>query len=161
MRKILFTFLVVFLGAFVGVQVANADNLHRYQHLDPKDFIQLQKDFITKEAGLTEKEATEFFKLYFELQDKKRENNQRINILMKKMDGDIAEKDYGLILDDIYKLRQTNSKLELDYYHAYMKVISSKKIYQVMQAESKFRRKIIRGMNRNKSKEYSKRDCKN
>lgn len=161
MKKILFTILVVFIGSFVTIQSISAERVFRYQHLDPEEFIRLQKEFITKEAGLSEKEASQFFKLYFELQDKKRDNNHKINRLMKKMNGNLAEKDYAVILDEIYQLRQVNTKLEADYYHEYTKVISSKKVYKVMKAESQFRRKIIRGMNRNRSRENLRRNCQN
>lgn len=149
------------LTPFVLSQKASAETLRDYQHLNPTEFTQLQKEFIAKEAGLSEKEAVEFFKLYFEYQDKRRDNNQQINALMKKMGGDITENEYGKILDDIYDLRKINCKLEFDYYQAYIKVISSKKISKVMKAESEFRREIIRGINRGKSGRRSNRGCRN
>ena len=41
------------------------------QHLSREEFRAKQKEFITEQAGLSKKEATKFFPVYFELQDNK------------------------------------------------------------------------------------------
>lgn len=151
MRKIILTLFIVTLSSFVFVQSSSADNLYSYQHLDPDEFIKLQKEFIKKEANLSDTEATEFFKLYYDLQEKKRINNKKINSLTKRIDETVSDKEYSSIIDEIYAVRQANCKLDFDYSHAYAKVISSKKIYLVMKAESEFRREIVRGIHRGKS----------
>ena len=47
------------------------------QHLSPTEFRAKQQAYITEKAGLTKEEAAKFFPLYFELQDKKKEQNDK------------------------------------------------------------------------------------
>ena len=47
------------------------------QRLSPAEFRARQKAYITEKAGLTKEEAARFFPLYFELQDKKKEQNDK------------------------------------------------------------------------------------
>ena len=67
--------LVVLLCSFVPFLLA-ADGCE--QHLTPDEFRAKQKAFIIEQAGLTKEEATKFFPLYFELQDKKKELAEQI-----------------------------------------------------------------------------------
>ncbi len=116
------------------------------QRLTPDQFNNRQQEFIVEEAGLTEAEANEFFVIFFELQQKKRENNHKVWELMRDLKEGATDKEYDKTLLNIYKLRALNNELDIDYYSKYKKVISSEKIFKVLNAESKFQREIIRGM---------------
>ena len=116
------------------------------QRLTPKEFNQKQKEFITTEANLTENESNAFFKLYFELQDKKRTNNQEVWELMRYAKGDLTEKEYEVTLTKIYQLRKNNADLDIIYFQKFKDIIPNKKVFEVLRAESKFQRQIIKGM---------------
>lgn len=152
MKKIIIILIVVLVGSLAPIQSVEATVSHYYQYLTPEEFYQKQKAYITKEANLTDSEATAFFKLYQRLQEDKRDNNHRISDQMKKLNDDMPDKEYNDILDEVYRLRKANSDLDLEYYQAYKKIMPSKKIYKVMRAESKFRREIIRGMNQKRKR---------
>ena len=54
------------------------------QRLSPAEFRARQKAYITEKAGLTKEEAARFFPLYFELQDKKKEQNDKAWSLIRQ-----------------------------------------------------------------------------
>lgn len=131
--------------------VLNAEaSLSFYQHLTPVEFQQKQRDFITAEVKLTPQEADSFFTLYNELQEAKRANNRKIMELMKKSNQELTDAEYTKTLDEVFKLKKSNADWDLVYNEKYKQVIPSKKIFEIIRAESKFRRQIIRGMNHQK-----------
>lgn len=145
MKRIMLSFL------FCLTLVLSAEaSPHFYQHLTPVEFQQKQREFITAEVKLTPQQANSFFTLYNELQEAKRINNRQIMELMKKSNGELSDEEYTQTLDEIFKLKKSNADLDLLYNDKYKQVIPSKKIFEIIRAESKFRRQIIRGMNHQK-----------
>ncbi|EGJ72571.1 hypothetical protein Bcop_2419 [Bacteroides coprosuis DSM 18011] len=141
MKKYIACFIIV-LSSFTVLKA----NAVCPQRLSPQEFNKKQQEYITEQAGLTTVESSAFFKLFFELQSKKRENGKEINRLMKSAKNGLTEKEYDETLTKIYLLRKENAELELEYYKKYKDIISNQKIYDVMKAEAKFHREIIRGM---------------
>lgn len=117
------------------------------QRLTKEEFRNKQKAYIMEKAGLTEEEATAFFPLYFDLQDKKQQLNDEAWKLMRegKQDG-VSEERYTEILESVYDARISADKLEKTYFSKFKKILSSKKIYLVQQAEMRFHRDLLRGM---------------
>ena len=115
------------------------------QHLSPDEFKAKQKAFITEKAGLTEKEAGKFFPLYFELQDKKREINDKAWELMRKgKDNKMTDAQYEEIILQVYDLRIETDNLDKTYYAKFKKALSPGKIFQVQRAEARFHREILK-----------------
>jgi hypothetical protein len=115
------------------------------QHLSPDEFKAKQKAFITEKAGLTEKEANKFFPLYFELQDKKKEINDKAWELMRKgKDDKMTDAEYEEIILQVYDLRIETENLDKTYYVKFKKALSPKKIFQVQRAEARFHREILK-----------------
>ena len=94
------------------------------QHLSPTEFRAKQQAYITEKAGLTKEEAAKFFPLYFELQDKKKEQNARI----------------------------ASDRLDKTYFVRFKKILSAKKLYLVQKAEMRFHRELLKGMRHNDNK---------
>lgn len=118
-----------------------------------QEFRAKQQAFITEKAQLTEAEAENFFPVYFELQDRKKQLNDEIWKLYKKGRGeDISESQYEEILVGISDIRLEISRLEKTYLEKFKKVLSSKKIYMVQHAELKFHRYLVKGMQRSEKK---------
>lgn len=118
-----------------------------------QEFRAKQQAFITEKAQLTETEAENFFPVYFELQDRKKQLNDEIWKLYKKGRGeDISESQYEEILVGISDIRLEISRLEKTYLEKFKKVLSSKKIYMVQHAELKFHRYLVKGMQRSEKK---------
>ncbi|NMA75123.1 MAG: hypothetical protein GX963_13450 [Bacteroidales bacterium] len=121
------------------------------QKLSPEEFKQQQQEFMTKEASLTKKEASEFFPLFFELQDKKASLNRKTRLLFKRgEDVALSEKEYKTLLDELQDIRMQQAEVEKEYYKKFAKILSYEKIYRIQQAETKFHRQLLRGMHKHR-----------
>lgn len=129
-----------------SVGVAKAECTYHQHRKTKEEFVKDQREFIATEAGLSEKEADAFFKVYAELQDKKRVNHDEMGEAMRKARQEPTEKEYNDLLIRVYQLRSKNADLDLEYYYKFAEILPKNKIYLVMRAESRFQRKIIRGM---------------
>ena len=76
---------------------------------------------------------------------------------MRQAKGDLTEKEYEDTLTKIYQLRKRNTELDLEYFYKFQDIIPNKKIYDVLRAESRFQRHIIRGMHQNQKGRRGKR----
>lgn len=115
------------------------------QRLSKEEFRARQQAYITEKAGLTAAEAEDFFPLYFELQDRKHQLNDEAWKLMRegKKEG-VTEARYDEIMESVYDARIAADRLEKSYYGKFKKILSSKKIYLVQQAEMRFHRELLR-----------------
>lgn len=121
------------------------------QRLSKEEFRVRQQAYITEKAGLTAAEAEDFFPLYFELQDRKHQLNDEAWKLMRegKKEG-VTEARYDEIMESVYDARIAADRLEKSYYGKFKKILSSKKIYLVQQAEMRFHRELLRQAGRRK-----------
>lgn len=121
------------------------------QRLSKEEFRARQQAYITEKAGLTAAEAEDFFPLYFELQDRKQQLNDEAWKLMRegKKEG-VTEARYDEIMESVYDARIAADRLEKSYYGKFKKILSSKKIYLVQQAEMRFHRELLRQAGRRK-----------
>lgn len=121
------------------------------QRLSKEEFRARQQAYITEKAGLTAAEAEDFFPLYFELQDRKHQLNDEAWKLMRegKKEG-VTEARYDEIMESVYDARIAADRLEKSYYGKFKKILSSKKIYLVQQAEIRFHRELLRQAGRRK-----------
>jgi hypothetical protein len=133
-----------FWGASLSISAIDGCN----QSLKPEEFRTKQKAYLTEKAGLTEEEATHFFPLYFELQDKKKKMHDEVWSLMRKGEAksEISEDEYADILNRIFELRIEGNKVEKDYLNKFRKVLSNQKLYRIQRAEMRFNREILRNI---------------
>ena len=117
------------------------------------EFRDKQQTYMSQKAGLTQEETKEFFPLYFEFQDKKKEiNKEAWEIAKQGKKSDTTEAEYEIIIDTFFDNQETIAKLEKEYIKKYRKILSPKKIYMIYWAERKFNRnmlKILQKMNDN------------
>lgn len=117
------------------------------QHLSPTEFRAKQKAYIIEKAGLTKEEATKFFPLYFELQDKKKELNDKAwGLIRQGKDENTTEARYDVIMEGIYDARIAADRLDKTYFAKFRKILSAKKIYLIQKAEMRFHRDLLKGM---------------
>ena len=116
------------------------------QDKDSEDKFRAKKEaYITKKAELTPEEASKFFPLYFELQDKKAENNRKAWAKGKSgLKPNTTEEEYEEIFDTFFKADEDNSALEKEYLDKCRKFLSNKKIYMALKAEIKFSRYMLK-----------------
>lgn len=111
------------------------------QNFSPEQFVKELKDFVTKEAQLTPAEASKFFPMLFEMQDKTRKIQEKQRELsMKAMMGEnnMTEAQYAKTIDQITKMEVTAKEIEQSYYKKFHTVLSWKKVYKVRVAINKF-----------------------
>ena len=119
------------------------------QRMSQEAFRAKQKAFITEQANLTKEEAAKFFPLYFELQDKKKELNDKAwNLIRQGKDENTTETQYDEILTQVYDTRIASDKLEESYFDKFKKILSCKKLYKIQRAEMRFHRELLKGINR-------------
>jgi hypothetical protein len=141
MKKLLITLCLLTSGVATSSFAHDGYN----QHLSPDEFKAKQKAYITEKAGLTDKEADKFFPIYFELQDKKKEINDKAWELMRKSKDDkMTDAQYEEIILEVYDLRIEIDNLDKAYYEKFKKALSPKKIFQVQKAEARFHREILK-----------------
>ncbi len=117
------------------------------QHLTPQEFQAKQRAYIMKRAQLTQDEADKFFPLYFELQDKKRELNDKVWKLLRQGDEEgTTEEQYNTLMNGVYEARLASDRLEKSYYDKFRKILSAKKLFFVQKAEMQFHRDLLKGM---------------
>lgn len=142
LRRIILLFSLVF-AMVPGIWAFDGWN----QHLNPQEFREKQKEFITEKAGLTREEADRFFPLYFELQDKKKElTDKSLKLMQKGKQENLSEAEYENILRGIIDLRMASEELEKSYIDTFKGILSYQKIYQVRRAEMRFHREILKGI---------------
>lgn len=124
------------------------------QHLSPTEFRAKQQAYITEKAGLTKEEAAKFFPLYFELQDKKKEQNDKAwNLIRQGKDEKTTEVQYDAIMEGVYDARIASDRLDKTYFVRFKKILSAKKLYLVQKAEMRFHRELLKGMRHNDNKD--------
>lgn len=142
--KKLIVLMLVFLsfGSVISLAAGRSE-----QRLTKEEFRAKQQAFITEKAGLSEDEAEKFFPLYFELQDEKKQLNDKAWKLMRQGRKDnVSEEQYEEILEGVYDARIASDELEKSYFEKFRKILSCKQIYEVQQAEMRFHREWLKNM---------------
>lgn len=118
-----------------------------------EEFRTRQEAYLTEKAELTKEEASQFFPLYFELQDRKKAvNDEGWKQVHKGKDPKTTDAEYEQIIDNIVKARIDADKLDLEYLQKFKKILSAKKIYKLQRAEMKFHRDILKIMHQPQKK---------
>ena len=124
------------------------------QRLSHAEFRARQKAYITEKAGLTKEEAARFFPLYFELQDKKKEQNDKAwSLIRQGKDEKTTEAQYDVIMEGVYDARIAADRLDKTYFAKFKKILSAKTLYLVQKAEMRFHRELLKGMRHNDNKD--------
>lgn len=121
-------------------------NAQDHKRFSPEKFEADLRCFITKEASLTPQEADKLFPVFREMREKQREIYEKMRKLgMNKPSGDDACKQVILEYD---KLNLELGELDVTYHKKMMKVIAPSKVYEVMKAEKRFHRQMMKGWQR-------------
>jgi Spy/CpxP family protein refolding chaperone len=110
------------------------------RRMNMEDYEKRKREYVTKEADLTQEEAAKYFPLSNELMQKKfklyrshREKVQRI-----KDNSDISEKEYRKMLEDDVDVKLKEAALDKEYSAKFEKVLPPEKLYKAQQAEKDF-----------------------
>lgn len=109
---------------------------------DPQEFTKRMEGYIAMKAGLSREESDKFFPIYREFKQKQRELTFKQQRLQREKPAN--DKDYDNVITQIAELSVQIAKLEQTYYPKLCKVITAKKMYNVLQAENDFHRDLVR-----------------
>ena len=113
-----------------------------------QEFRQRVKDYITKEANLTQEEAKVFFPIYNEYKDKQRQIHMSINKLKKNTPNNNDEKAYEKCLMEMAELNAQMAGLDSVYYKKICKAISAEKFFKILNIEDRMHRKMLQNYNK-------------
>lgn len=126
---------------------------NRSGQFSPAEYWRQQKEFFTEKACLTEKEANDFFPIYNELQQKKRELNRNIR-LMSREEGQ-TEEQARKSLDAIAEANIKIANLEKEYLTKFEKVLPATKILKIQNAEEQFNSQILKDIQQSRSRQFT------
>jgi len=127
--------------AFV-VSIIFSLSLNAQGQFDPEKFKADQEQFIVQEACLTPQEAAIFFPLYDEMKKKQRAVFDRMrNIGFVKP---ATEPGCYLAIQEHDKMDIASKKIEQTYHNKFLKILPASKVYDIIQAEDKFHRMVLK-----------------
>lgn len=141
MKKITTILLILF------VSVSMAAQEKKNKNFSPEKFRADMEQFITKDAGLTSKEAAKFFPLYNEMLKKQRAIFDRMRKLGKEKPADEAGCREAIKKRDNFDLEL--KQIQKTYHEKFLTVISASKLFDVIKAEEKFHRRMLKKSNSN------------
>ena len=129
--------------------------------MNMQDFEKRKMEYIKKEAGLTDAEASKYFRLSNELTQKKFElhRQHREKVQRIKDNSNISDEEYRKLLENDVDIRLKEASLDKEYAPKFEKVLNPEKLFKAQQAErdfmqlevTKFRQNTNRrGANRNR-----------
>ena len=139
--------IAIFLILWAMSAVSYACDGCQQDRLSEEEFRARQREYITEHAQLTEAEAEKFFPLYFELQDKKKELNEKTRQLNRRGKAEaLTDAQYIELLEQINQNRILADQLDMEYLKRFSEVLTGKKIFLVQQAEMSFHMDMVKGM---------------
>ena len=126
----------------------------RRGEFDMKEFKARLEAEITKYAQLTPEESQKFFPLYFEMKEKQHGLQVEMFKLKREMKKAVNPSDdtYAKTIQKIKKLNVEIAELEAEYFKKICKAVPARKVYQVIQAEDEFHRKMLSKFNQERKR---------
>jgi hypothetical protein len=138
MKKVLISMMFL----LTGVLVCQAEEPQKFS---PEKFQADLEQFITKEACLSPQEAAKFFPIYKEMQAKQRAVYERQRQLGWGKPADEKGCEKAIRQRDEYDLEL--KRIQQTYHNKFLSVLSASKLFDVLRAEDRFHRQMLRGMN--------------
>lgn len=140
--KKLCSILIVMLISMMPAIAQKEGNRPRF---NPEEFKAKMESYIKEKACLTQAESEKLFPLYHEMKKKQMEINIQIHQLKhKEANANTTDKEYSTIISKIKDYAVEQANIEKSYYAKMCKVVSAKKVFDVMKAEDQFHREMLR-----------------
>lgn len=101
-------------------------------------------NYLSKEMELTEAQKKKFVEVYQEMWEARKKCFKEVNHIQKKLkkDKNVPEEEYQKMTEARNKANADWSEIEKQYNEKFSAFLSQKQIYQMQEAETKFRAKI-------------------
>ncbi len=140
----------IILMVMLVVSLSSMAQGHGGNRFSPERFQADLEQFITEKACLTPQEAAKFFPIYKEMQSKQRvifEQQRKMGHLKPADEKGCAK---AIRQRDEYDLEL--KRIQQNYHQKFLSVLSASKLYDVLIAEDRFHRQMLRGWNRMQQK---------
>lgn len=117
------------------------------EKFSPEKFDAELQNYIVKEANLSQQEAAEFFPVYKEMQLKQRALFDRLRKLGKDKPQDEKACQEAIRQHDDLEIEM--KKIQQAYHNRFMELLPASKVYNIMKAEDRFHRRMLRGWGHN------------
>lgn len=117
------------------------------EKFSPEKFDAELQNYIVKEANLSQQEAAEFFPVYKEMQQKQRALFDRLRKLGKDKPQDEKACQEAIRQHDDLEIEM--KKIQQAYHNRFMELLPASKVYNIMKAEDRFHRRMLRGWGHN------------
>lgn len=134
---------ILLLTIAIILSVAAQEQAPKQKKFSPERFQAELEQYITKEACLSPQEAAQFFPIYKEMQGKQRTVFERQRQLSKVKPTDDKGCEKAIRQRDEYDLEL--KRIQQMYHNKFLSVLSASKLYDVIKAEDRFHRQMLRG----------------
>jgi hypothetical protein len=144
MKRIVFAFFSLLMTI---AMVAQEQQRPQFQKFSPEKFQADLEQFIAREACLSPQEAAKFFPIYREMMGKQRIIYERQRQMGWMKPASEKECSKSIRQRDEYDLEL--KRIQQTYHNKFLSVISACKLWDVINAEDRFHRMMLRGGQRN------------
>ena len=133
----------------IGIHAQNQGGARHNEprkEFNPEQFKKDMREFVTREAKLTDAEAARFFPMLEEMYEKQHQLTRHQRELMQKGKGGTAlkESDYENIIVQSTNMDIEAKKLEQSYFKKFHTVLSWQKVFAVRQALNRFHMEALK-----------------
>lgn len=129
-------------GAYAHPQQDKKEPREKNKAMSPQDYQKALIDYMVKEAELNTHEQAVFVPLYKELEARKRRVFEKRKKLGNKKPQSETECREVIQQQDKYDLEI--KKIEQQYHNKFLEKISASKVYDILKAENRFHRKMLK-----------------
>lgn len=123
-------------------QELNDDDRERYIN----EIRSYKHDYLTKELDLGKEQAKEFFALYDEMEDRVQQINTETRDLEKQVaaNADATDTELDAASRAVFEQKKKEGEVEVEYYDKFAKVLDSRQLFKLKQAEKRFTQALMR-----------------
>lgn len=147
MKRVITTITAIIFALVLQAQ----DNRNNDGKFSPEQFDAQLRSFITTEAHLTQQEATAFFPLYKEMQQKQRAIFDKQRQLGREKPKDEEGCKKAIIQRDEMDIEL--KRILQSYHKRFLEVLPASKVYDILKAESRFHRRAMKNWGQQRSAE--------
>lgn len=142
---------LIFLIALSTIFLSGISAQQKQKRFTRERFQAELEQYITKKACLTPNEASKFFPLYNEMKSKQQALHGEMKSLKRIKPTSDSECKKNILKRDEFEIEIKN--IQKTYHEKFMKILSAKKVYDILKAEDRFHRQMFkRTANRNRNK---------
>lgn len=139
MKRILTSLLAICITACVYAQ----ENVQQRRDFSPEEYWKILKEFVNREAQLTESEAEGFYPLLQEMMEEQRKNGGKTFEIYRSCNEGTTEAEYEVKVKQLLEIEVQNRQIEETYYKKFHSVMSWKKVFSVRNALYRFNREAL------------------